>query len=108
VQCPSFLAQPKNQSSPTPPVSFALTRAGIKDLRLHDLRRTMGSRQAGTGANLSVIGRSLNHTSTATTAIYARLWPTPVRNSMETAATAMLQAAALDRAPGSETGMTGE
>jgi integrase len=70
-----------------------LDKAGIKDLRLHDLRRTMGSWQAGTGANLSVIGRSLNHKSTATTAIYARLWMEPVRSSMETAATAMLEAA---------------
>lgn len=75
--------------------SAILDKAGIKDLRLHDLRRTMGSWQAGTGANLSVIGQSLNHKSTATTAIYARLWMTPVRNSMETAATAMLQAAGL-------------
>lgn len=80
-----------------------LDKAGIADLRLHDLRRTMGSWQAGTGANLSVIGRSLNHKSTATTAIYARLWLTPVKNSMETAATAMLQAGGLDRAPDSGT-----
>lgn len=72
-----------------------LDKAGIADLRLHDLRRTMGSWQAGTGANLSVIGRSLNHKSTQTTAIYARLWMTPVRDSMETAATAMLEAAGL-------------
>lgn len=70
-----------------------LDKAGIKDLRLHDLRRTMGLWQAGTGANLSVIGRSLNHKSTTTTAIYARLWMEPVRSSMETAATAMLEAA---------------
>ena len=73
-----------------------LTQAGIKDLRLHDLRRTMGSWQAGTGANLSVIGRSLNHKSTATTAIYARLWMEPVRTSMETAAAAMLSAAGIE------------
>lgn len=72
-----------------------LDKAGIADLRLHDLRRTMGSWQAGTGANLSVIGRSLNHKSTQTTAIYARLWMTPVRESMQTAATAMMQAAGL-------------
>ncbi|TDQ93255.1 tyrosine-type recombinase/integrase [Paraburkholderia silvatlantica] len=72
-----------------------LDKAGIADLRLHDLRRTMGSWQAGTGANLSVIGRSLNHKSTQTTAIYARLWMEPVRNSMETATTAMMQAAGL-------------
>lgn len=72
-----------------------LDKAGIADLRLHDLRRTMGSWQAGTGANLSVIGRSLNHKSTQTTAIYARLWMTPVRDSMQTAATAMMLAAGL-------------
>ncbi|WP_126242826.1 tyrosine-type recombinase/integrase [Burkholderia gladioli] len=79
-----------------------LNKAGIADLRLHDLRRTMGSWQAGTGANLSVIGRSLNHKSTQTTAIYARLWMEPVRNSMETAATAMLQAAGLSSTGGPE------
>ncbi|MGU7772317.1 tyrosine-type recombinase/integrase [Burkholderia sp. MR1-5-21] len=73
-----------------------LDKAGIADLRLHDLRRTMGSWQAGTGANLSVIGRSLNHKSTQTTAIYARLWLEPVRNSMETAASAMFAAAGLN------------
>ncbi|WP_322009731.1 tyrosine-type recombinase/integrase [Paraburkholderia sp. J12] len=72
-----------------------LDKAGIADLRLHDLRRTMGSWQAGTGANLSVIGRSLNHKSTQTTAIYARLWMEPVRNAMETATAAMMQAAGL-------------
>lgn len=72
-----------------------LDKAGIADLRLHDLRRPMGSWQAGTGANLSVTGRSLNHKSTQTTAIYARIWLEPVRNSMETAATAMLQVAGL-------------
>lgn len=80
-----------------------LDKAGIADLRLHDLRRTMGSWQAGTGANLSVIGRSLNHKSTQTTAIYARLWMEPVRNSMETAAAAMMQAAGLSC--GDETGV---
>ncbi|MDW3680331.1 hypothetical protein RA280_00940 [Cupriavidus sp. CV2] len=80
-----------------------LDKAGIKDLWLHDLRRTMGSWQACTGANLSVIGRSLNYKSTATTAIYARLWIAPVRNSMETAATAMLKAAGLQGAESAET-----
>lgn len=33
-----------------------LKRAGIKDLRLHDLRRTLGSWQAATGANSFMIG----------------------------------------------------
>ena len=38
-----------------------LKQAGLKDLRLHDLRRTLGSWQAATGANSYVIGKSLGH-----------------------------------------------
>jgi integrase len=69
-----------------------LQRANIADLRLHDLRRTMGSWQAKTGASLVVIGKSLNQKSTQTTAIYARLDMDPVRASMNTATNAMLKA----------------
>ena len=69
-----------------------LTQAGIDNLRLHDLRRTFGSWQASTGANLSVIGKSLNHKNVSTTAIYARLDTDPVRKSMEIATKAMFDA----------------
>lgn len=72
-----------------------LERAGIEDLRIHDLRRTLGSWQAKTGASLAIIGKSLNHKSQNTTAIYARLDLDPVRNSVNTATSAMLQAAGL-------------
>lgn len=72
-----------------------LERAKISDLRIHDLRRTLGSWQAKTGASLSVIGKSLNHKHTATTAIYARLDLDPVRESVETATSAILSAAGL-------------
>ncbi len=65
----------------------------ISDLRIHDLRRTLGSWQAKTGASLAIIGKSLNHKNPATTAIYARLDIDPVRASMERAASAMLTAA---------------
>ena len=65
----------------------------IPDLRIHDLRRTLGSWQAKTGASLAIIGKSLNHKNPATTAIYARLDIDPVRASMERAASAMLTAA---------------
>ena len=65
----------------------------IPDLRIHDLRRTLGSWQAKTGASLAIIGNSLNHKNPATTAIYARLDIDPVRASMERAASAMLTAA---------------
>lgn len=69
-----------------------LERAGIEDLRLHDLRRSMGSWQATTGANLSVIGKTLNHKDVSSTSIYARLSLDPVRQAMETATRAMLDA----------------
>ena len=64
--------------------------AGIEGARIHDLRRTMGSWQAKTGASLPVIGKSLNHKNQSTTAIYARLDLDPVRSAMEKAAAAML------------------
>lgn len=67
-----------------------MDRAGISNLRLHDLRRTLGSYQAATGANSYIIGRSLGHKSTQATAIYARLSIDPVRDSVEKAAKAML------------------
>jgi integrase len=69
-----------------------LKRAGIVDLRLHDLRRTMGSWQAATGASLPIIGKSLGHRNVSTTAIYARLNIDPVRASVNKATDAMLAA----------------
>lgn len=72
-----------------------LERAGIADLRIHDLRRTLGSWQAKTGASLAIIGKSLNHKNQSTTAIYARLDLDPVRQSVNTATSAMMAAAGL-------------
>jgi integrase len=75
-----------------------LARAGITDLRIHDLRRTLGSWQAKTGASLVIIGKSLNHKSPNTTAIYSRLDLDPVRESIERATSAILIAAGVKRA----------
>lgn len=69
-----------------------LNRAGLEDLRIHDLRRTLGSWQAKTGASLVIIGKSLNHKHQSTTQIYARLDLDPVRESVEKATEAMLKA----------------
>lgn len=66
-----------------------LQRAEIENLRLHDLRRTLGSYQAATGANQYIIGKTLGHKSQAATAIYARLNIDPVRDSVERATAAM-------------------
>lgn len=67
----------------------------IEDLRIHDLRRTLGSWQARTGASLVVIGKSLNHKDSKSTAIYARLDLDPVRASVNTATAAIMEAAGL-------------
>ena len=67
-----------------------LLRAGIEDLRLHDLRRTLGSYQATTGSSLAIIGKSLGHKTSKATEIYARMNLDPVRESVERATNAML------------------
>ena len=67
--------------------------ARLDDIRIHDLRRTMGSWQARTGASLAIIGKSLGHKSQQATAVYARLDLDPIREAMETATAAMWRAA---------------
>lgn len=59
-----------------------LKRSGIKDLRFHDLRRTLGSWQAASGESILIIAQTLGHQSLQSTAIYARLNLDPVRNSI--------------------------
>jgi len=72
-----------------------LQRANLKNLRLHDLRRTLGSWQAAAGASLVIIGRSLGHQRVETTAIYARLNLDPVRQSVNVASRALAEAGRL-------------
>lgn len=75
-----------------------IARAGIEDLRIHDLRRSLGSWQAITGASLLIIGKSLGHKSADATMIYSRLSMDPVRASVNTATSAMLEAGGLKKA----------
>ena len=48
-------------------------RAGIDDVRIHDLRHSYASRALALGEGLPVIGRLLGHKEVATTARYAHL-----------------------------------
>lgn len=68
-------------------------RAGIQDVRFHDLRRTVGSWLAGSGESLQLIGKVLNHSDVSTTAIYARLNLDPLRQALERNASKMLETA---------------
>jgi integrase len=60
----------------------ARKEAGVQDVRLHDLRRTVGSWLALAGNSLPLIGRVLNHTDPKTTAVYARLGDDPARQAL--------------------------
>jgi len=66
-----------------------LKRAGLNDIRIHDLRRTLGSYQTITGASSTIVGKTLGHKSPEATAVYARLNLDPIRNSMERAVEAI-------------------
>jgi integrase len=57
--------------------------AGVEDVRLHDLRRTVGSWLAQAGNSLHLIGRVLNHSNQSTTAVYARFGEDSVRAALE-------------------------
>lgn len=59
-----------------------LKRAGITNLRIHDLRRTVGSYLAIKGASPYLIGKALGHRDQRSTAVYARLNLDPVRVAM--------------------------
>jgi integrase len=77
----------------TPKVAFRafLKRAGIVErLTPHDLRRSLGSWQADNNESLSIIAKSLGHSSTAATEIYARLQLKPVRRAVVSAVDNML------------------
>jgi integrase len=65
-------------------------RAEANDVRIHDLRRTLGSWLAASGYGLPMIGRVLNHSQPSATAVYARLDVEPVRRALEANAQAML------------------
>jgi integrase len=74
---------------PRRPLAKVFKAAGFTDVRLHDLRRTFGSWQAANGSSELLIGKSLGHRNTRSTAVYARLTLEPVRESVERATDAM-------------------
>jgi integrase len=58
-------------------------RAGLDDVRIHDLRHNYAAVGASGGLSLPIIGRLLGHTQPATTARYAHLSADPVRAANE-------------------------
>lgn len=72
-----------------------LKEAGIENLTMHDLRRSLGSYQAAAGVSELIIGKTLGHAAgSRATSVYARLNLDPVRDAVSVATAAMLEAAA--------------
>jgi integrase len=68
-------------------------RAGFENVRIHDLRRTLGSWMAMSGLSLPAIGRALGHKDPRSTEVYAHLQADVVRTAVDLAHEAMAQAA---------------
>jgi len=58
-------------------------RAGLKDVRIHDLRHTFASTAVASGQGLPMIGKLLGHTQVQTTARYAHLAADPVKTAAD-------------------------
>ena len=59
----------------------ARARAGLDDVRIHDLRHSFASRALALGESLSMIGKLLGHSKIQTTARYAHLARDSVKES---------------------------
>ena len=75
-----------------------LSRAGIENLRIHDIRRTLGSYEAMAGVNLPLISKTLGHKSFQATQIYARMNVESVREAITSAVDLMEKRAGLSEA----------
>ncbi len=69
-----------------------IERAGIENLRPHDLRRTLGSWQAAAGVSLHIVGKTLGHSTPQATQVYAQLELEPIKQAVDLATAAMRQA----------------
>ncbi|UFH54796.1 site-specific integrase [Spirosoma sp. KNUC1025] len=72
-------------------------RMKVSDIRMHDLRRTLGSYMAIGGVSLPIIGKALNHKSQVSTAIYARLSNDPILDAVNKASKLMNSAIRLQK-----------
>jgi len=70
-------------------------RAGLEDVRIHDLRHTFAANAAASGLSLPMIGKLLGHTQAQTTARYAHLAADPVRKANADVARIIADAMAL-------------
>jgi integrase len=79
---PSRKSKTGHYETPTKAWTSLVSRAGLKEVRLHDLRRTLGSYMAINGCNIVAISKALGHKNQKTTEVYARLSMDPIRDGI--------------------------
>lgn len=86
-----FPAESKSGHYESPKAAWEtlLKKLDLTNLRIHDLRRTMGSYEAMADINLPLISRTLGHQSFQSTQIYARMNVESVRDAMTKAVNLM-------------------
>ena len=75
VFCHPQTGKPLDRSRLTKRFKAAARRAGIRDVRFHDLRHTFGTRMAGAGVPLRTLQEWMGHRDFKTTLIYADYQP---------------------------------
>jgi len=75
VFCHPHTGRPIDRSKLLKRYKVALKRAGVRDLRFHDLRHTFGTRMAAAGVPMRTLQEWLGHRDFKTTLIYADYMP---------------------------------
>ncbi len=81
-----------HMTSPKSAWKRVIAHAELQDIRPHDLRRSLGSWMVNTGASIAIVGGALGHKDSASTRIYARLATDPIKDAMEVASSALMEA----------------
>lgn len=82
VFCHPQTGRPYDASKSRVRFKAALKRAGLRDLRFHDLRHTYGTRMAAAGTPLRTLQGWMGHRDYKTTEIYADFAPDPTQGAV--------------------------
>src|SRR6202011_5885119 len=96
VFCHPHTGRPMERSRLLKRYKAALVRAGVRDVRFHDLRHTFGIRMAAAGVPMRTLQEWMGHRDFATTLVYADYAPS------EHEAEWVEQAFAVDQVPTTE------